>query len=259
MKDLNTNRQLVLLAPLGARIPGPYRCIEQNQDRYMELLGQLQRFRGNIMVEEAAIRPDQLDEAGRQCSPVDTDSWHLLILNHGKVAGCARYLVHPSTAMLSDLVVKRTAQFGCDKWAKRVKAALIRELRIAREEAFSLVEFGGWALARELRGTSEAARMALVSYAFCQIAGGCFGLTTATVQHGSSTMLRRIGGRSLVADGEVIPQYYDPEYNCHMEMLRFDSRKPNPKYRDLLTGIRKSMISTPIICRSDMPALAWAC
>ena len=259
MKDLKTDRQLLLLAPLGARIPGPYRHIEQDSALYADLLSQLQQLRGRIMVEEAAIAPEHLDEGGRHRSPVDKDSWHLLIMDHGRVSGCARYLVHPSNVALSDLVVRRTERFGCDNWAKRVRSALQRELTIARRHAFSLVEFGGWALAAELRGTPEAARMALASYAFCQIAGGCFGLTTATVQHGSSSILRRIGGRSLVADGEVIPQYYDPEYKCDMEMLRFDSRNPNPKYHGLLRGVRSSLLSTPIICRSDASALSWAC
>jgi hypothetical protein len=258
MKELESDRKLVLLAPLGARIPGPYRCIEQNDDRYSELLRQLQALRGRIMVEECVITEDHLDESGCHKAPADFESWHLLIMHNGRVSGCARYLVHPSNVMLSELVVKRTANFGCENWAKRVSAALQRELGIARRHAFSLVEFGGWALAKELRGTSEAARMALASYAFCQIAGGCFGLTTATVQHGSSSILRRIGGRSLVHEGEAIPRYYDPEYNCEMEMLRFDSRQPNPKYLPLLKGIRASLLSTPIICRSEATQLSWA-
>jgi hypothetical protein len=258
MKDLETGRKLVLLAPLGARIPGPYRCIEQDDSRYAELMSQLQALRGRIMVEESVISKDHLDEEGRHNSPVDLDSWHLVILDEGRVAGCARYLVHPSNVPMSDLVVKRTASFGCENWARRVSSALQRELGLVRRHAFSLVEFGGWAIAKELRGTSEAARMALASYAFCQIAGGCFGLTTATVQHGSSSILRRIGGRSLVADGEAIPQYFDPEYNCEMELLRFDSRQPNPKYLSLLKGIRASLLSTPIICRTEATSLSWA-
>ncbi len=258
MKDLETDRKVILLAPAGARIPGPYRNIEQDDLRYHELLHQLQKLRGRIMVEESVISEDHLDETGRHQAPVDTESWHLLVVHRGRVSGCARYLVHPSNVAIDELGVRRTARFGCDNWGRRVSLALHRELRQARKHAFSLVEFGGWTLDRHLRGTSEAARMALASYAFCQIAGGCFGLTTATVQHGSSSILRRIGGRSLVAEGEVIPKYYDPEYNCEMEMLRFDSRKPNPKYLALLKGVRASLLSTQIICRSEAAELSWA-
>ncbi len=79
MKDLETDRKLVLLAPLGARIPGPYRCIEQNDELYNDLLSQLQTLRGRIMVEEAVIAEEHLDESGRHKSEVDSDSWHLLI------------------------------------------------------------------------------------------------------------------------------------------------------------------------------------
>jgi hypothetical protein len=64
--------------------------------------------------------------------------------------------------------------------------------------------------------------------------GGALGLTTATVRHSSSTILRRLGGSLLEFGGSIVPPYYDPKYQCEMELLRFDSRKPSAKYGGLI-------------------------
>jgi hypothetical protein len=53
-----------------------------------------------------------------------------------------------------------------------------------------------------------------------------------TTRHHSSSILRRLGGASLVDGEEEIPPYYDPDYGCEMELLTFDSTKPNPRYAD---------------------------
>jgi hypothetical protein len=75
--------------------------------------------------------------------------------------------------------------------------------------------------------------------------GGALGLTTATVRHSSSTILRRLGGSLLEIGGSIVPPYYDPKYKCEMELLRFDSRKPSAKYAGLveLLGERLQNVS----------------
>ena len=87
------------------------------------------------------------------------------------------------------------------------------------------------------------------------MAGGALGLTTATVRHCSSTILRRIGGRRLEVDGMVVPPYYDPRYKCEMELLRFDSRRPSAKYADMIDRLGEKLASVHVIAASD-PATA---
>ncbi len=246
-------RQLVMLAPAGGRIPGPFRSVAQDSRLHTQLLEQVQQLRGRIMVEEGALPQSGLDAFGRHRSELDAHAWHLLMVSGAsRVTGCVRYLVHPSNVLFSRLGLRRAAAAsGCAKWAHRVRSAVEGELAQARREAFSLVELGGWVLERELRGTADGIRMALGAFAWSQIAGGCLGRTTATVKHGSSSMLRRIGGSSLHAFGEPLPRYYDPDYNCEIEMLRFDSRKPNPAYSSLIDDARGSLLSTPIICPQE--------
>jgi hypothetical protein len=61
-------------------------------------------------------------------------------------------------------------------------------------------------------------------------------------------VLRRIGMASLCVDGVELPPYYDPQYDCEMEVLAFDSRFPNPKYREWVAQISASLTDGPVIC-----------
>jgi hypothetical protein len=78
-------------------------------------------------------------------------------------------------------------------------------------------------------------------------------MTTATFRHCSSVILQRLGGSRFEVDGITLPPYYDPRYKCMMEILRFDSREPNPKYDSLIDRLRDKLAETLVVTRS-----AWA-
>ena len=109
------------------------------------------------------------------------------------------------------------------------------------------MEVVGWALSKERRCTGEALRTALATYSLAEILGGCIGLATATVRHRSASILRRIGGRSLEFGGEMLPPYYDPQYKCEMEIVRFKSDAPNHKYRRWIDQISASLLDVPVL------------
>jgi hypothetical protein len=69
----------------------------------------------------------------------------------------------------------------------------------------------------------------------------------ATFRHSSAMILRRIGLTSMMADGQELPPYFDPHYNCQMEVLRFDSRQPNPKYAALVSEISELLAVAPVV------------
>jgi hypothetical protein len=133
------------------------------------------------------------------------------------------------------------------------------ELTRAREEYLKYAEVGGWAVAKESRCTSEGLLLALAGYSLGRICGGCLGLTTATVRHCSSSILRRLGGSPLEAGGKAVPSYYDPKYDCHMEILRFDSRKPNAKYADVIELLREKMANVKVIALPSKEATDHTC
>jgi hypothetical protein len=52
-----------------------------------------------------------------------------------------------------------------------------------------------------------------------------------------------------------LPPYYDPQYDCLMEILRFDSRAPNARYRGLVEQLHGKLLETPVIARPYWPPM----
>src|SRR5262249_12684176 len=104
------------------------------------------------------------------------------------------------------------------------------------------------------RWSSEGLVLALAGYSLGRLLGGALGITTATVRHCSSTILRRLGGSHLEWNGRPIPSYYDARYKCEMELLRFDSRQPNAKYNHLVDVLRNRLTQALVIV-SGRPAV----
>ena len=164
-----------------------------------------------------------------------------------RITGCAWYLEHDNSVRPQHLRVRHCALAQMQEWAQRLWKSLEAELRRARKNYLSYAEVGGWAVSEERRATTEGLLLALAGYSLGGICGGCLGLTTATVRHCSSSILRKLGGVPLEVGGMTVPSYYDPQYNCEMEILRFDSRTPSDKYADLVHLLREKMTSIPVI------------
>ena len=249
--------RLLLLAPPHARLPAGFqnvRCDDAGRDLF---LAAMQRLRGRVYLEDGAIEPRHLSSGGRHCLPIDGESWHLLALDSSEtVRGCVRYRAHDSQARFTELSVRHSAIANCATWGGRFRAAVEAELQRARSGNLSYVEVGGWAIAPERRCTAEALRTALATYSLARILGGCVGITTATARHHSSSILRRIGGSSLQLAGTAIPPYYDPQYRCDMEVLRFDSASPAPRYSRLVDELVAEVFDVPVIC-TRLPRTLW--
>jgi hypothetical protein len=92
----------------------------------------------------------------------------------------------------------------------------------------------------------------LAAFSLGRIAGGALGLTTATVRHASSTILRRLGGSNLEVNGKPIPSYYDERYGCEMELLRFDSRRPSSRFAAVIDRLAERLAYVPVIAASEL-------
>jgi len=173
----------------------------------------------------------QLAPDGRHELAEDQRSWHILLLdNGGRVGGCLRYVEAEAMARFDQLWIHQCALARCPVWGTKFRRAVEMEMARARCKGFGFGEVGGWAVREDRRRTIDPLRMVLAACGLFRRLGGCAGLATATVRHGSASILRRIGLTSLSADGLEIPSYYDPRYRCHMEALRFDSEFPSPRY-----------------------------
>jgi hypothetical protein len=246
-------RSLVLLAPPQARIPASFTSVHHDPSSHGSLLRQAQTLRGSVYLEDGAVdRPHLVN--GRHMVKSDSMSWHLVVLDEAqRVCGCTRYHHHPAGVEFSRLTAAESSLASCPEWGSRVRIAVEEELALSRSLGLPFVEIGGWALAHEIRATVEALRMVLAAYAFFRTLGGAVGLATATIRHSSASILRRIGGRPLEHKGIQVPSYQDPQYGCSMEMLRFYSWAPNPRYDYWIHEIGAEIRSIPVITSSVMP------
>jgi hypothetical protein len=239
---------MLVLPPVGARIPRAFRAIEVNDQLHAEFLASAQRFRGEMYLQDGAVRKQQLSPDGRHRLPIDTESWHILNLNEeGRTCGCLRLHQEPSGRFCDPLPLPPTALAHCPNWGGKLKKAVQTEIARAREEHLLFGDVGGWAIAPDRRRGLDCLRMILAGYSLMQLLGGVVGIATATCKHGSAQILRKLGLRPLEADGESIPAYYDAHYNSEMEVLRFDSRHPNPKYGSWIAELTSYLTYVPVI------------
>jgi hypothetical protein len=216
----------------------------------------MQRLRGSVYLRDGAIQPNELTADGRHELAVDEHSWHILLVDStDRISGCMRYLAEEKASRFDQLWVRHSALTKCPTWGKKFRRAVELEMERAARKQMSFGEVGGWAVAESRRGTVDALKMVLSACALFRILGGCVGLATATVRHGSSAILRRIGLTPLSIEGLELPAYYDPHYRCSMEALRFDSDFPNPKYADLIEDLMYRMERMPVLsCEGGAPA-----
>ena len=255
--------ELVLLAPEHSFIPETFHRLESGPRTHARWLGELQRMRGRIYLADGAVKASQLTSDGRHLQVADTDSWHLLSVDrNGEVQGCARYRHLIGNIGFDDLGVRESWLARCDEWGASLRRAVESEIGLARRRGAAFSEVGGWAIVPEKRRTVEALRIAMATYSLAQTLGGCVGISTATERHHSSSILRRIGGRSLCYGGAELPAYYDPQYQCRMEVLRFDSSLPDSSFKqwvemlsEQLSGVTVIATGAPVDCHPVQPRI----
>ncbi len=248
---LSVKNKVLVLTPYQAYVPRSLGNACVDADWYRSTLSEVQRLRGRIYLQEGAIEPQQLTPDGRHCAEGDEESWHLLVVDaDGEVCGCARYLSHENTTPFSRLGVRHAAAAQPEMWGQKLRWAIEADLQLARKRNFAYAEVGGLALREDMRHSTAAIRLVLTAYALARHLHGCIGVTTATVRHCSSTILRRMGGQPLCVGATEVPPYHDPRYKCQMTILRFDSDLPNPRYESWVEEIRENLIDAPVVCRA---------
>ncbi len=248
MTLLDSFSELVLLAPGGCAIPESFNRRYVDHNRHTLLLSEAQKVRGRIYLADGAVQPSQLSDDGRHVQQTDYDSWHVLSVNgNGAVQGCARYRHLIGNVGFDDLGVRESWLARCEQWGVSLRSAVESEIERAKQLGAAFSEVGGWAIVPEKRCTADALRIAMATYSLAQILGGCVGISTATERHHSSSILRRIGGRSLECDGTELPSYYDPQFRCRMEVLRFDSSLPDASCRRWVEQLSERLAECTVV------------
>jgi hypothetical protein len=247
-----SRRRLVFLSPARHQCRSVwFGNVQKDESRHHKLLHAAQRLRGATYCKDGAIQSSDLTIDGRHVQTADDLSYHILTVDDkDHVLGCMRYRVHGHDVRMDDLTLNDSAVARSKTWGPLVHAAVQDQIASARLSGFSYVELGGWAMSESLRGGTDAIRMLLSVYALARATGGAVGITTATVRHHSSSILRRMGGQSLTASGRIVPPYFDSQFNCEMELLRFHSDEPNPQYAALVASYQAGLTEAPVIVRA---------
>jgi hypothetical protein len=235
-----------------------FNTIAGDPGRRARLVREMQALRGSIYLQEGNVLEQQLSPDGRHVTPEDDRSWHLLMTDaEGHISSCAWYMEHENTVSLKNLRVRHCPLMGEPGWRAMLEQAVESEIGRARRAGLRYAEVGGWAVSKARRCTSEGLVLALAAYGLCRILGGALGITTANVKHSSSSILRRLGGSYLDADGTTIPAYFDPRYSVNIELLRFDSRQPDPKYAGLIDLLKQRLSRVPVVTAAVEPEIQW--
>jgi len=241
-------QRLILVPPPDLTVPATFENAVADPDLREALVRQAQRLRGSIYLSDGAIRQADLSHDGRHRTAEDARSWHLLFLNKAnQISSCAWYLEHTQLPSFEHLRVSHCPLTRMDGWQRCISDAVQQDIARAGRAGLNYAELGGWAVAPESRRSPDGLLMALATYALSRALGGALGMTAATVRHSSSSILRRLGGVPLESDGVIVPPYFDDRYDCTMELLRFDSRRPNQKYNSLVDRLRDKLAHVPVI------------
>ena len=254
----SVDQRLVLLAPANVAIPRHFQNVSLDPERHARHLHELQRLRGDIYLNDGAVRTEHL-AGGLHRTPEDNKSWHLLMFKEGRrLSSCVWFLQHENTAGFEHLRVRTCPLRQVPEWKEMLSRAVDSELSRARRAHLTYAEVGGWAVAKESRCTSEGLLLALAAYSLGRVLGGALGITNATMRHSSSTILKRIGGAPLEADGVTVPSYFDPKYGCEMELLRFDSRRPSPKFSPLVELLSRRLAEVVVVAADAVSLAAYS-
>jgi hypothetical protein len=220
---------------------------QTNDAAYWLLLAEMQRFRGEVYLRDGAISQREFTPDGRYALDIDTRSWHLLALDGARrICGCVRVLEQTGARHFDDLWIRNCSLARSSSWGARLRAAVEAEMGLAHRERIWFAEVGGLAIAPDRRCTTLSLATMLATCGLLQLLGGARCVATVTSRHGCAPILRRMGVTSLAIDGVELPSYYDPQYGCEMQVLRFDTRFPNPRFSSWIAELSESLREVPV-------------
>ncbi len=241
--------QFKVLAPSRNEVP---RAITHNvlaSELHSDLMFDLQKLRGNVYREYAGIAATLLPD-GRHWHQLDDKSWHIVLQNSvGEIVGCARYR---PIAVFEELICAKAAVALSPETGPVFRSVFAQQVADARKKGRHYGEASAWALSESARCSTAAVNIALMSFALAEWLGGGVGLTTASTRHHASSILRRIGGVPL---GGFEP-YYEPMFDCSIELLQFDINNLDSRYMAKLDEMRAELRRSAIVCPAEVSSNA---
>jgi hypothetical protein len=242
--------RLVILPPPAEAVPEALKRLTVNPAQRSEMLREVQRLRGRIYVQDGAIQTHELTPDGRHETSEDDRSWHLVMLDrqHGQPSACLWYLEHQAAASIQDLRIHKSPPATDPALCDALVESVAEQIAQARDLGIPYSEVGGWATERFDRCSSDGLLLILATYGLSRIvSAGALGVTTATIRHSSAAILKRLGLSYFPVGKSRVPPYFDPRYQCQMELLRFDTRAANPRFETHIDQLMEQMYDSRVI------------
>jgi hypothetical protein len=239
------NLQFKILALALADVPSHFKIRRVDPRVHEKSVFEIQLVRG-LALRECAPPDTHLLPDGRHFQQIDAESWHVLLQNSdGRTLGCARY--RPLNGHADQLGANHSAIARSNRYGPVLKSAMQGLILKAQERGKHYGEAGGWALRQEIRGSTAAVNVALMTFALAENLGSGLAITTATRMHQSSSILCRIGASRV----PELPAYYEPKFGSILEVLHFDLPNTNARYAARLDKFRSQVLRTPVICAGE--------
>ncbi len=230
-----------ILAPSRIETPKTLTHDVSSSDQHSKLMFDLQKLRGSVYREYAGIAATLLPD-GRHWHKLDAESWHILLedAEHG-VVGCARY--RPIFAF-DDLICSKAAVALSPETGPIFRTTFEKQVTGARRLGMHYGEASAWALSEKARCSTAAVNIALMGFALAEWLGAGICITTASTRHHASLILRRLGGKPFAG----FEPYYEPMFDCFIELLQFDTASLQPRYQVKLEEMKAELRRTQILC-----------
>lgn len=217
-----------------------------SSELHSDLMFDIQKLRGEVYREYAGIAAHLLPD-GRHWHRLDSQSWHIVLQDQsGEIVGCARYRIIDS---FDDLICSKAAVALSPITGPVFKSVFAQQLAEVRRRGLHYGEASAWALNARARCSTAAVNIALMSFALAEWLGGGVGLTTASTRHHASSILKRIGGSPFAN----LEPYYEPMFDCFIELLHLDVRNLETRCAVKLNEMRAELREALILCPVEAP------
>jgi hypothetical protein len=231
-----------ILAPFLREVPTTLINATVDPKAHSKSVFDLQLLRGTVYREAGPIASQLLPD-GRHYQAIDTECWHILLeTDNGRMLGCSRY--RPVRSGFEQLGVCNSALAHSQRYGPLLRSAIEMEMAQARKHNVHFGEAGMWAVRPEVRCSTAAVNIALMTFVVAEKLGGGLGITTATRRYHSAAILCRLGGRRL---GEL-PAYYEPKYGSIIEVLHFSLANLHTQYAGRLARLREEVHGVDVLC-----------
>ncbi len=211
---------------------------------------EMQRLRGSIYLDEGNVKRHELTTDGRHQTAEDDKSWHLLMTDERGPRPFVRAL-SPDMRIASSVQDLRLRNCPLVKRAEsryKVKVAVESEMARARRAGLRFAELGGWAISKERRGSPEgphdgAGHLRPVADARRRASAS----RPPTSRTPAPRSFGDLAAPIWSSRAQPIPSYFDPKYNTEIDLLRFDSRYPSPKYAELIEIVMGKLANVSVV------------